>query len=130
VATNLVINFNDRDLIKPGGNIHTAVTKHLLKKGKAVEMAAKRQVGVRTGALRASIHLRYGVDSGGQFVTVGSKLPYARSHHEGTRAHVIRPRKAQVLRFSNNGRVVYAHKVNHPGTKPNRYLTDNLRLIR
>lgn len=130
MASNVIININSKDIMRPGGNIHTAVTKHLLKKGKMVEMAAKRQVGVRTGALRSSIHMRHGIDSGGQYVTVGSDLPYARGHHEGTKPHIIRPRKAQVLRFSNNGRIVYARKVNHPGTKPNRYLTDNLRLVR
>lgn len=34
-----------------------------------------------------------------------------------TRAHVIEPRNARVLRFTINGRVVYARRVHHPGTK-------------
>lgn len=34
----------------------------------------------------------------------------------GTRPHVIRPRRARVLRFPVGGRIVYARRVNHPGT--------------
>lgn len=44
---------------------------------------------------------------------------YARFVSEGTRPHVIRPRSARALRFTSGGRVVYARKVNHPGTQPN-----------
>lgn len=39
---------------------------------------------------------------------------------EGVRPHVIRPRRAKVLRFVVGGRVVYARKVNHPGTNKHR----------
>lgn len=37
---------------------------------------------------------------------------------QGTRPHVIRPRRARRLRFVTSGRVVWARQVNHPGTKP------------
>jgi hypothetical protein len=40
---------------------------------------------------------------------------------DGTPAHVILPRKAKALRFVIQGRVVFAMKVNHPGTSPNPY---------
>ena len=106
------------------------VGRHLARKGRLITMAAKAQVGVRTGALRASIHMRHLRDSRGQFVRIGSALNYAYLHHEGSKPHVITPNRAQVLRFVNRGRVIYAHAVMHPGTKPNRYLTDNLRLVR
>lgn len=105
------------------------VGRYLARKGRLVTMAAKGQAGVRTGALRASIHMRHLRDSRGQFVRVGSALNYAYLHHEGTKPHVITPNRAQVLRFANRGRIIYAHAVMHPGTKPNRYLTDNLRLV-
>ena len=35
---------------------------------------------------------------------------------KGTRPHVIMPRKAKALRFTVGGEVVFATKVNHPGT--------------
>lgn len=106
------------------------VGRYIAKKGREVEIAAKAQVGVRTGALRASIHMRHLRDSRGQFVRIGSPLNYALMHHEGTKPHLITPNRAQVLRFVKGSRVVYAHAVMHPGTKPNKFLTDNLRLVR
>lgn len=106
------------------------VGRYLARKGRMVTVAAKAQAGVRTGALRASIHMRHLRDSRGQFVRIGSALNYALMHHEGTKPHLITPNRAQVLRFVRGSRVVYAHAVMHPGTKPNKFLTDNLRLVR
>lgn len=102
----------------------------LRKRAKKVLVAAKAQVGVRTGKLKASIKMNHGRDLLGQYVQVGSSLKYALAHHEGTKPHVITPKRAEFLRFSSRGRVIYSRAVLHPGTKPNRYLTDNLRLIR
>jgi hypothetical protein len=63
--------------------------------------------------------------------TVGSGNRIALMHHNGTRPHFIRPRRAQTLRFYSHGRIVYSQLVFHPGTRPNRYLTDNLsRVVR
>jgi len=117
----------DRFLRQPGGT----VGRFLKRKGLLVKAAAKRQVGVQTGALRASIHMRHFRDPRGQYVKIGSSLPYARMHHEGTRPHLIRPTNpGGVLRFQTKGQLVITHLVRHPGTKPNRYLSDNLRLIK
>ncbi|QNT94957.1 hypothetical protein HEP81_04685 [Streptomyces griseofuscus] len=49
---------------------------------------------------------------------------------EGTRPHVIRPRRAKVLRFEVDGRPVFASVVHHPGTRPNNFLGRALRLGR
>ena len=106
------------------------VGRYLARKGRMVQVAAMAQVGVRTGALRSSIHMRHLRDSRGQFIKVGSSLNYALLHHEGTKPHIIVPDRATVLRFVSRGRVVYAHAVMHPGTKANRYLTDNLKLVK
>ena len=106
------------------------VGRYLAKKGRMVQAAAKAQVGVRTGALRASIHMRHLRESRGQYLKIGSELNYALLHHEGSKPHLIVAKRATVLRFVNRGRVVYAHSVMHPGTKANRYLTDNLKLVK
>jgi len=106
------------------------VGRYLAKKGRIVQAAARAQVGVRTGALRASIHMRHLRDSRGQFIKVGSSLNYALLHHEGSKPHIIVPDRATILKFATRGRVVYAHAVRHPGTKANRYLTDNLKLVK
>lgn len=106
------------------------IGKDLRSRGLRVLAGAKRQVGVRTGALRASIHMRHFTDTRGQYVRVGSTLNYAKMHHEGTNPHIIKPNRKQVLRFATKGQIIFAHVVKHPGTRPNRYLTDNLRLAR
>ena len=102
------------------------VGKDLKRRGRLVEAAAKKQAGRRTGALRASIHMRHFVDPRGQYVQVGSDLNYALMHHDGTLPHKILPKNGTYLVFTSRGRLVKALSVNHPGTKPNRYLLDNL----
>jgi hypothetical protein len=129
------------------------VVRDLIRRGTAVQQGARRQirlghVGVggqaaRRGRinLRDTVHVR--LVNGGNYrgflgksepsepvVIVGSEDPIAYLHHEGTRPHVIVPRTAPMLVFWSNraGRVVYARKVLHPGTRPNRFLTDNLHL--
>ena len=115
----------DRLLISTNGD----VGKYLARRGRLIEAGAKRQVGVQTGALRASIHMRHFSDPRGQYVKIGSSLNYARMHHEGTKPHLIRPNTAHMLRFYSKGQIVFAHMVRHPGTPANRYLTDNMRRV-
>lgn len=106
------------------------VGMYLKKRGTLMMESAKKQVGVDTGNLRGSIHMRQSREAGGQKVTIGSDLSYALAHHEGTKPHIIVPNEANILRFSSGGRVIYTHKVNHPGTKPNKYLSDQLWMVR
>ena len=106
------------------------VGKYLAKKGRLIMAAAKAQVVVRTGALRSSIHMRHLRDSRCQYVKIGSNLDYALLHHQGTKPHVIRPDRAKVLRFVRGSRIIYTTSVMHPGTKANRYLSDNLKLVK
>ena len=105
------------------------VGRHLSRSARKVLVAARGQVGVDTGRLKASLGMSHGRDTRGQFVKVGSKLNYALAHHEGTRPHMIVPNRSQVLVFNKGGRVIYTTMVKHPGTKANRYLKDNLYLV-
>jgi hypothetical protein len=116
----------DRFLNHPSGH----VGRHMDRRGRLVMAAAKRQVGVNTGMLRASIHMRHSRDTRGQYIRIGSPLPYARVHHEGSRPHIIRPNSQQVLKFVSKGQIIFAHAVRHPGTKANKYLTDNIKLMK
>lgn len=104
------------------------VGRHLRKVGTRIVLAAKQQVGVDTGQLQASIHLVHDRVGLFQQVKIGSENEIALIHHEGTRPHIIRPNEHQYLRFRKGTRVVYSRQVLHPGTQPNRYLSDNLRL--
>jgi hypothetical protein len=72
-------------------------------------------------------HLR---DPRGQYIRIGSSLPYAKDVHEGTKPRLIVPTKRKTLRFFSKGVIFHTQMVKHPGTKPNRYLTDNLKLVK
>jgi hypothetical protein len=105
------------------------VGKYLNKIGQRIVRGARRQVGVRTGNLRRSIELQHIVFREGAAIKVGSRLNYAYMHHEGTKPHVITPNPPNtVLVFGKGTRVIHARAVNHPGAKPNRYLSDQLRI--
>lgn len=121
------------------------IVKSLIRRGTLVQNAAKLQIrlghvgggekGVKgaLGNLRNTIVKRTLPPDGttqAPFVRVGSAHPIALIHHNGTRPHIIRPRKAKMLRFysQKGGAFVFRSVVHHPGTRPNRYLTDNLHL--
>jgi len=103
---------------------------YLKKRGRLIVAAAKRQVGVETGRLQSSINFTHFRDGRGQYLWIGSREPHALMHHEGTKPHTIVPREAPILRFSSGSRIIYTRHVNHPGTRPNRYLSDQLYLVR
>ena len=87
---------------------------------------ARALAPIRTGRLKASIKPDPVVRSGPWAIDTGisATAPYAAPVHEGARPHVIRPRNARVLRFEvEGGRVVFARRVNHPGNRPNRFLS-------
>lgn len=105
------------------------VARHLHKVANRIQQGAKRQVGVKTGALKNSIRIEHFKAPGGAAVRVGSKLNYAYLHHEGSKPHLITPKDpGGVLIFTKGARVITTRQVLHPGTKPNRYLSDQLRI--
>lgn len=96
--------------------------------GDEIVAGAKLQVGVRTGALRSSIHKRHLGSMSGQYLWIGSTKNYAYLHHEGTRPHIILPKEPDgALIFRKGARIISTKRVLHPGTRPNRYLSDQLR---
>jgi hypothetical protein len=107
--------------------INRDVLAQMLVVGEQVKVVAQRKVGKDTLNLHNRIVKRFFVSGRNVVVRVGSvDVPYAIHHHEGTEAHVIVPRRARALRFVVAGRTVFAKRVMHPGTKPNRYLTEAL----
>jgi hypothetical protein len=116
----------DRYFNQPSGK----VGRFLHKKGKIVLAASKAQAGSSSGMLRSSIHMRHNRDPRGQYIIIGSRLSYAKDHPEGTKPRIITPEKRRTLRFFSKGVMFHSKLVKHPGTKPNKYLTDNLRLVK
>lgn len=107
-------------------NPNGMIGSYFRARGRVLENLAKRQVGVKTAKLQRSIHSDIAVTGYGFKVSVGSDNPIALLHHNGTKPHTIFPKTGKTLRFNHHGKIVYAKVVRHPGTKPNRYLTDNL----
>lgn len=123
------------------------VARMQIRNGQIVRRGAQRRVGVskppplalgrqfhvrRPGTLRDSIVSRL-VNEGGELVVyVGSYDPIALLHHQGTVPHEIHPRhRGGTLVFwsRKRGRITFVRDpafVKHPGTRPNRYLTDSL----
>lgn len=97
-----------------------------------VQTGAKVYVRKRTRALERSIVTRTEAGPLQLVTTIGTDLRYAMWEHEGTRPHVILPRNRKVLRFPVGGAggfsVVFARKVNHPGTKGSFFLARALPL--
>ncbi|MFF4900423.1 hypothetical protein [Streptomyces sp. NPDC001068] len=56
--------------------------------------------------------------------------PKVRLVLDGTRPHLIRPRRRNFLRFEVGGDVVFTKLVRHPGTRPNNFLAEALHLGR
>lgn len=110
-------------------SMHGMVADYLTQKGKLLQRLAKTQVGVDSGKLRKSINYKLSTKGSNLVVTVGSGNKVALWHHQGTKPHTILPKSAKTLRFNSRGKIVYAKVVHHPGTRPNKYLTDNLRKI-
>ena len=134
ISTNVKITFTKVVIYKPILNFELnsplgMVGGHMRVLGAKIEKAAKAQVGVRTGGLRASIHTDHKTVGGRQYIKVGSSRSHALLHHEGTRPHMIsvNPPRTHLRFTSKRGGVVYATTVMHPGTRPNRYLSSQLR---
>lgn len=100
------------------------VGRYLRKIGLLILSGARAMVGVQSGALRRSLTMRQGLTGRYQYVSVGSNLSYAELHHEGSKPHDISGGVGRIMRFNVGGKVVYARKVEHPGTKPNKYLVE------
>lgn len=102
---------------------------------------AKALVPRKTANLARSIRVGHVSDEGVEVVAGGQRqVGYAAHVEFGTRPHVIRPRQRRFLRFPAQGTpvrltgsartrkgkpvgpMVYARKVNHPGTRPQPYL--------
>lgn len=117
------------------------VVRRMIEDGELVKDEAKRLVGVSEpvpgerrkrphGQLRDRIVKRVVTRGDEVVVQVGADDPIALLHHKGTEAHVINGKPLLVFYWGKVGRVVAFPRVNHPGTKPNPYLTDALLVLR
>jgi hypothetical protein len=88
----------------------------------------------RTGRMAGQIAQQRMASAPGQFLEgaagvnpgTGGQRGYAQIVTSGSRPHIIQARTAKALRFVIGGQVVYARRVNHPGTRPNPWLVRHL----
>ena len=117
-----------RMLTSPTGPAMRAATV----KAQEVKNHARSEVAVSQGRdfttrgqpqhLRDTIVTRFVSDAKGPANYVGSDLRRAWWYHQGTVPHVIVPVRAKALRFVSRGTVIFAKRVNHPGTRGNPFL--------
>lgn len=107
------------------------VGRWLRGRAKVAIFKAQAQVGKDTGALAKSIKHELKTVRNGVEVSIFSNNRIALIHHEGTRPHLIEPKNGGPLVFigSRTHSRVVTNLVRHPGTKPNRYLSDQLRVF-
>jgi len=94
-----------------------AARAELLQGGRQVLNRSKILTPVNTGRLRASERLAYSLSGDRPSFKVTTNVEYAPYVHDGTRPHVIRPRRRQALKFRVGGMTVFAKVVNHPGNR-------------
>lgn len=89
--------------------------------------ATHHRFTTRTGALDRSIQSE--VTNGGLHGSVWLDTRIAKYGpfvHQGTRAHIIRPRNKKALRWPGKGGFVFSKVSNHPGIKKDPFLYDAL----
>lgn len=110
-----------KDADRLGGQFPQLMYQTMVKSVTKVKNAARTvrpgSFKNRSGNLRRSISGR--VDSAARGVVfVGSSAPYGVYVESGTTPHMIYPTKRRFLAFEINGKVVFARKVKHPGSRP------------
>jgi len=96
------------ELDRAGDEAHRHVESNAKFRDRSGKLRRSTNHSVRIGRNKSRLRLKW-------------SPRYAGFIEYGTRAHVIRPRRKKFLRFRVGGRVVFARKVNHPGTRPYKF---------
>lgn len=73
----------------------------------------------RSGLMERSLRATTRFAGGGLVLEISVERPYV---EEGSRPHIIRPKRRRFLKFEVDGKTVFAKQVRHPGIKPRRVL--------
>lgn len=89
---------------------------------------ARREAPVKTSNLRRSITSRKPSNFVGEIHSNARSngKPYWPMVQYGTGPHIITPKNGKFLVFEKDGETVFAHKVHHPGTPANPFVTRTL----
>lgn len=113
-----------RNANKMGGEMKQLLYQTMVKSVTIVKEDAKKiksgSFKNQSGDLRRSIVGR--VESAERGV-VSTDIPYAEYVEYGTRPHTITPKNGKYLAFKGrSGNMVFAKKINHPGSRPYPYM--------
>lgn len=103
------------------------------KRAERVEKLAKVEAPSKTGELRRQIRTSQSRDVQGRYSTgydVTSNAPYSIFVIKGTRPHTITGNPLLAFFWPKLGRNVVFRSVQHPGTRPNNFLSRALRAAR
>lgn len=107
------------------------------KRAEKVQAYAQQEAPVGNGPTAGNLRNRIVVSQSrtttGRYAAgydVTANTPYAFFVHEGTRPHVIEGKPLLAFFWNVTGAFMVLPRVNHPGTKPNRFLTRALRRAR
>lgn len=99
------------------------LTQQVARLERRIVNNASQRAPVDTGNLRRMIQADPIVQTGFKVTgSVTSRANYSAFVHNGTAPHIIRARNAKALRFTIDGRTVFARYVNHPGTRARPFL--------
>lgn len=90
----------------------SAIQDLTVKTGLKIEETAKETAPVDSGNYRSEINY----DGANEVI---AQANYSTDIEYGTAPHEIRPNEQTALRFTKDGKEIFAKKVNHPGTRPN-----------
>lgn len=112
---------------------HSALERFLRRRGGPVEQRLRARTE-RVAALARAEAAPHGsvpdhitTDVRGLVGYVISEHPASRFILDGTRPHLIRPRRRKALRFDVGGETVFSKLVRHPGTDAHNFLAIALR---
>lgn len=94
-----------------------------------MERELVRTSPVDTGHMRNQTTVRDEPGFGSVRVVAEVDTPYARYVSSGTRPHIIRAKNARALRFQIGAETIFRQSVNHPGTQPNPWWTNQIREV-
>lgn len=123
MATRITINQGELQQFLTGPQ---SAAVRLVREGQRVTLnAAKNRAPVDTGDLRRKQYAS-NIAVRGASVTgeVEAVVDYATAVHEGSRPHVIRPRRAKFLTWVGPQGRVFARSVRHPGAKARPWLLE------
>lgn len=83
------------------------------------EGSIKKATPVKQGTTRRSLTHKVDSPLSGR---VGTNVEWGRALNDGSRPHIITPKKAKVLAFPGAGGMVFAKRVRHPGTRATHFM--------